>query len=101
MPLNSRTRLVVSDNQVSADITPSGEGEVVILGLKDGIYFELNDVGARIWRLIQAPTTIAEIVAALLEEYDVTREQCEADVCSIASELIDRDLARISDAQGS
>lgn len=101
MQVNSRTRLVVSDNQVSASVAPGGEGEVVILGLKDGLYFELNDVGARIWHLIQAPTSIAELVAALLEEYDVTREQCEADVCSIAAELIDRDLARISDAQHS
>ncbi len=98
MHVNSRTRLVVSDNQVSASVAPSGEGEVVILGLKDGLYFELNDVGARIWHLIQSPTSVAELVAALLEEYDVTREQCEADVCSIAAELIDRDLARISDA---
>lgn len=101
MQVTPRSRLVVSDNQVSASVTPSGEGAVVILGLKDGIYFELNDVGARIWHLIQAPISIEEIVAALLDEYDITRDQCEADVCAIAAELIERDLARICDAQDS
>lgn len=73
----------------------------MILGLKDGIYFELNEVGARIWHLIQAPTSIEAIVTSLLDEYDVAREQCEADIVSIAKQLIARDLAEIKDAQDS
>lgn len=98
MVLNSHTKLVVSSNQVSASVSPGGDdGEVVILGLTDGLYFELNDVGARIWQMIQTPTTIEGIVNTLLTEYDVARDQCEADVVSIATELIERDLAIVTD----
>lgn len=99
MELNSDSTLVASRNQVSADLSPNGTGEVVILGLKDGMYFEVNEVGARIWQMIQEPRTVRSVIAALLDEYDVTSEQCEADVLSIAGEMIRRGLAEIGNGQ--
>ena len=39
--------------QASCDLT----GEAVILNLRSGQYFSLNDVGTRIWNLIQEPKT--------------------------------------------
>ncbi len=71
----------------------------MILGLKDGMYFEVNEVGARIWQMIQEPRTVTSVIAALLDEYDVTSEQCEADVLSIAGEMIRRGLAEIGNGQ--
>ncbi|MBK6972772.1 MAG: PqqD family protein [Sterolibacteriaceae bacterium] len=99
MELNTDSTLVASRNQVSADLSPNGTGEVVILGLKDGMYFEVNEVGARIWQMIQEPRTVTSVIAALLDEYDVTSEQCEADVLSIAGEMIRRGLAEIGNGQ--
>ncbi|MBK7235708.1 MAG: PqqD family protein [Sterolibacteriaceae bacterium] len=99
MELNTDSTLVASRNQVSADLSPNGTGEVVILGLKDGMYFEVNEVGARIWQMIQEPRTVRSVIAALLDEYDVTSEQCEADVLSIAGEMIRRGLAEIGNGQ--
>lgn len=99
MDLNTDSTLVASQNQVSADLSPNGTGEVVILGLKDGMYFEVNEVGARIWQMIQEPRTVRSVIAALLDEYDVTSEQCEADVLSIAGEMIRRGLAEIGNGQ--
>lgn len=101
MDLNSNSTLVASRNQVSADLSPNTTGEVVILGLKDGMYFELNEVGARIWQLIQEPRTVRSVITALLEEYDVPREQCEADVLSMAGQMIRRGLAEVYDGQDS
>jgi len=41
--------------------------EAVILDLKSGVYYGLNDVGTRIWHLIQEPKTLNEIQDAILE----------------------------------
>lgn len=84
--------LVASENQVSADLSSDQSGDVVILGLKDGMYFELNEVGARVWQLVQQPRSIQSVLDTLLDEYDVSAAQCEADVLSVAETMFKRGL---------
>ncbi|MEN6553603.1 MAG: PqqD family protein [Methanobacterium sp.] len=72
------------------------EDEVVILGLKDSVYYGLNPVGAFIWNtIIQEPKTVAEICDAVLEEYDVSEEVCEKDLMELLTELSDKGLIEI------
>ena len=66
--------------------------ETVILDLASGTYFGLDPVGARIWALMGGGATLAEICATMLEEYEVEREQLEADVLRLAAELAERRL---------
>lgn len=99
MEPNSDSLIVVSQNQVSADLSTDGAGQFVILGLQDGIYFELSEVGARIWQLVQQPCTIASVIDVLIDEYEVTREQCAADVMSLLAELRERGLVEIRDGK--
>ena len=54
------------------------EGTLILVDA--GQIFELNLLGADIWKLCDGRRTAAEIVAALLEEYDVEREELEKDV---------------------
>jgi hypothetical protein len=84
------TLITANKYQVSSDL----KGEAVILHLKSGVYYGLNEVGARIWELLQHPQTVASIRDALLAEYEVDREICERDLLAIlqdlkAAELID------------
>lgn len=89
--------LVASQNQVSADLSSDQSGNVVILGLKDGMYFELNEVGARIWHLVQQPRSIQSVLDTLLEEYEVSAEQCETDLLSLAEAMLKRGLVDLVD----
>ena len=73
------------------------EDEVVILGLKDGVYYGLNPIGAFIWNLIQEPKTVAEIRDAVLEEYDVEKELCENDLMELLTELSDKGLIEVEE----
>ena len=66
--------------------------ETVILDLASGTYFGLDPVGARIWALMGERKTLGEICATMLEEYEVEREQLEADVLRLAAELLERGL---------
>ncbi len=46
----------------------------------------LNETSAFIWKQIEAGKEEPEIVAALLEEYEVQEEQAKADVTKICSD---------------
>lgn len=62
-------------------------GEKVMIDFASGKYFMIKGVGNDIWDCIQKETTPAEIIAKLLEEYDVTPEVCEAEVMGFLEKL--------------
>jgi hypothetical protein len=90
MPFSSASRVVVSDEQV---FTTLG-GEAVILGLRDGVYYGLDAVGARVWALLAEPRRVPELVDAIVAEFDVTREECERDLLALLDQLAARNLVR-------
>jgi Coenzyme PQQ synthesis protein D (PqqD) len=85
------TVVVASADQVSSDLA----GESVILSLKNGTYYGLNAVGNSIWMLIQDPTTIDKIYEAILQEYEVDSQTCEADVQALLADLLSAQLIEI------
>lgn len=94
MPLSeiSRTMTVVAaPDQVSSDLA----GESVILNLKTGLYYGLNEVGASIWNCIQSPTTVDEICNTIMGQYDVSPEDCEQDVFALLQEMMSAKLIEI------
>ena len=88
--------LAVKD-QVSSDL---GE-EVAILDLKNGVYYGLDAVGARIWNLIQEPKAVNEIWDVLLDEYEVEPEQCERDLLTLLEKLVAENLVEARDGTDS
>ncbi|MEO6526554.1 MAG: PqqD family protein [Gemmatimonadaceae bacterium] len=92
MPLSPSSRVVVSDQQV---FTTLGT-EAVILGMRDGVYYGLDAVGARVWSLLTTPQRVSEVVAVVVEEFDVASEQCARDVLALLEDLAARDLIRES-----
>ena len=49
----------------------------------------VNEVGVTIWKLLQNEVTFDEIVAAVLEEYEVEEETARADVREFLDTLIE------------
>jgi|SRR5215207_5892988 len=90
MPFTRDSCIVVSDEQVS---TALGD-ETVILGMRDGVYYGLDAVGARVWALVASPRRVSEIVLAITEEFQVSPERCERDVLTLLDELSARELVR-------
>ena len=78
----------------AADVLATAfDDELVLLNLRDGVYYGLEGVGTRIWSLIQRPMPVAEIRNALTEEFDVDPARCEEDLRAILGELVSRGLA--------
>ena len=93
--INESTTVVVSDSQTSTEVG----GERVILDLDRGVYYGLNEVGARIWAMMESPVTVDEIVTALLDEFeDVSREKCRDDVVNLLEEMEEQKLIRVNGA---
>ena len=90
--LPANAAVVVTADQLS---TRLGE-EIVILGLRDSVYYGLSDVGARIWDLIQTPRTVDEILSALVAEYEVAAADAAAGLDRLLRELETRGLVAIT-----
>jgi len=73
-------------------ISTSMPGETVILDANGDQYFSLEGIGPRIWQLLEAPATVASIVATIRDEYEVEAGTCERDVVEMLGELIERGL---------
>ena len=70
--------------------------EIVILGLRDSVYYGLSDVGARIWDLIQTPRSLSAIVEVLVAEYEVSPAEAGEGLVQLLRELETRGLIAIS-----
>jgi hypothetical protein len=68
----------------------------MILNLNDGVYYGLDDVGARIWELLQERRAVVDIRDALLAEFDVDQERCEKDLLRLLGELIEARLVEVA-----
>jgi hypothetical protein len=71
------------------------EGEAIVLELESGTYFGLDEVGARVWRLIAEGTSRDDIVARLMTEYDVEEPRLRADLDGLLAELARRRLVEL------
>jgi hypothetical protein len=80
--------LLSSPDVVSCDL----EGVSALLDLRTGEYFSLNETGTYLWSLISQPIAYTEIVAKMLETYDVPEAQLVEDLNIIALEMSERKL---------
>ncbi|HLP25747.1 MAG TPA: lasso peptide biosynthesis PqqD family chaperone [Acidobacteriota bacterium] len=83
LPLNLQTVVVRSPEQVSGDL----DGKVVLLSVENGEYYNMNEVGSRIWALIERPTAVAALIEQLLVEFEVDRATCEREVFAFLEQL--------------
>lgn len=62
-------------------------GEKVMVDFEQGKYFLIRGVGNDIWEMLQTPTTPEAIIQKLLQEYEVSPEECESSVMEFLTKL--------------
>ncbi len=82
--LTRDTRLQIPEQVVTRQV---GD-ETVLLNLESGTYFGLDPVGSRFLELLEVEGTLATVLAKMLEEFDVTEAQLEADLLRLADEML-------------
>jgi hypothetical protein len=79
-------------DHVSCDLAE----EAVVLNVKNGVYYGLDDIGALIWKLVQSGMTVDQVVNTVTSEYDVDREQCAKDMIDFFTNLESYGLIEVS-----
>jgi hypothetical protein len=77
-------RVQVAGNVLFRDVG----NEAVLLNLATSSYFGLNEIGARVWRLLASGASLAGVLEALQSEYDVPEEQLRRDLRALVDELV-------------
>ena len=68
-------------------------GQTVMMSIARGKYFAVDGTGQHIWECLAEPISIGQIVERLLDQYEVDRKQCEAEVMSFVGEMMENGLA--------
>lgn len=85
----------IKDNYVLTKVVdsyiavPVGSGNVDL-----NTIISLNETGAFIWNLMKEDIEKEAVIEAMLNEYDVSREQAEADVDKFISQVKEADLLK-------
>lgn len=76
------------------------DGEAVILNLETGLYFGLNEMGTRIWQLLDAHAEVRRVLDTLRDEFDVADDRLSADLLALVEQLRDKGLVHVVPAAG-
>lgn len=91
MMLSADSIVMATPRQVGATLD---EG-AILLHLESGLYFGMENVAARIWKLLENPIRVGEIERVLSEEYEVEPGKCREEVDRLLRELVERDLVEV------
>lgn len=86
--ISLQTQVAASERILSSNL---GD-EVVMMCIEQGKYYSLKGPSGRIWELLETPTTVSAIRSTLLEEYDVTPDECEDQLFSLIGQLREKEL---------
>ena len=83
-----------STNQVACEL----DGETVLMHIDTGEYFGCDEIGSRIWKLLEEPRSVSAICDVLQQEFDVQRQPCEQDVLAFLKELASESLIEVKNS---
>lgn len=99
MTASDAERIITASSVVSAakgQVSSDLAGEVVLLSLETGMYYGLDQVGARVWDLMKDPVRVADLCATIVQEYDVDAAECERDVLELLNQMASAGLVEIA-----
>ena len=86
--MNIADRLDLSSDVVAREVG----GETMLLDLSSGTYFGLDEVGGRVWQALEDGNSLSEACDRIEADFDVSRDQLEADVLALVQDLLDKGL---------
>jgi len=90
MDLN--TKVTFADTVFAQEV----DGEMVLLDMNSENYFGLDSVGSDIWQAMQEHTSLTDVFAVLLKEYDVEEELLKKDLLAFTEKLQKSGLVEVA-----
>ena len=93
MAITLNTRITIPEDVFFQDLN----GESVILEVKSGKYFGLDEVGTRMWNLLSEHKALQPVFDALLEEYNVEPARLEGDLIGLVQKFAEKQLVQVEE----
>jgi hypothetical protein len=71
------------------------DGEIVMMSIDNGEYYGLDEVGSRIWEIMENPVSIHNLVEQLMAEFEVDYDDCLRDTKEFLEDLLNKDLVLV------
>lgn len=68
---------------------------LVLMSVENGAYYSLDAVGSDIWNRIESPVLVADLCAALQQEYDADDQTIRRDVLALLQQLAAENLIEL------
>ena len=91
MAINKEQTFTVSEDVLFQEVS----GETVLLDLASESYFGLDEVGTRVWQLLNDGHCLESLLGVMLDEYDVEPERLETDIRALLDSLLEAGLITI------
>lgn len=74
------------------------DDETLLFDSQNGLFFALNESGAKMWEVMERYEEFSAVVSELLELFEVERQRLENDLEIFAQSLMEQGLLEVSDA---
>jgi hypothetical protein len=83
--------------QAEGNLVSNMDDEKVMMSIQSGKYYNLGQVGGRIWDLIELPTSVEQLIEKLTVEFEIEQEECEKQVITFLQHLRNEQLIKMGD----
>ena len=90
--ISLQQKVTISSEVLSQEV----DGETVLLDLQSESYFGLDEVGTRIWQLLNDGSNLQAVFDTLLGEYDVKEQQLGKDLQDHIAQLVNAGLISLA-----
>ena len=77
-------------------LTAEVDGEIVMMSIERGRYFGLDDIGSDIWKRLDGPCSLGQLIDRLAADYDADRATIAADVRVLLGRMVEQDVVRLA-----
>ena len=87
-------QMLVTRNAVL--LTAAVHDETVMMDLDSGHYYGLDDIGSEIWRRLEAPRRLGELIDSLVADYDADRAIIAEDVRKLLAVMAEHNVVMLA-----
>ena len=98
MPILSLQSMIQRDPEIIG--AEAGE-DLVMVSIETGHYYGVSKIAKDIWRMIESPVTVSDLINHLMTNFEVDRACCEEQTLAFLEELLAEGLLQVKDASAS
>ena len=91
MDISVNSKVCQLQNIVASEI----DDEVVMMSIETGAYYGIDEIGSRIWKLIETPCRVSDLIDKLMNEFEVDYETCQKDVLLFLQDLQEKKTIQV------